>query len=251
MIILIFKSNQIILGDDNITEVSIPGNASLFVNGVDIMSSKANLDSPIFTGTVGGITKAMIVGLANVDDTSDALKPVSIATRRELDLKSNSSETAHYLYQSANFNFNTISTPVTNKIYNVVNNGSGPISVTYGADILTLANPYTYASFIYDGSRWYNVTSWLQAFIYSFDYTGTTPISDIIDYYMPIITTSNISYSYTLSTVGTNTTVTIKSTFTDDINGTTNDGLSFKNVAGFYNTNTTNLKIIKFGNIPL
>ena len=68
---------------------------------------------------------------------------------------------------------------------------------------------------------------------------------------MPIITSSNISYSYTLSTVGTNTTVTIKSTFTDDINGTTNDGLSFKNVAGFYNTNTTNLKIIKFGNIPL
>ena len=32
---------------------------------------KANIASPTFTGTVGGITKAM-VGLTNVDDTSDA-----------------------------------------------------------------------------------------------------------------------------------------------------------------------------------
>ena len=46
-----------------------------------------------------------------------------------------------------------------------------------------------------------------------------------------------------------NTTVTITSTFTD--NGTTNDGLSFQNVASFYNDNTSKLKIIQFGYIPL
>jgi hypothetical protein len=39
---------------------------------------KAPKDSPTFTGTVSGVTKAH-VGLANVDDTSDASKPVSTA----------------------------------------------------------------------------------------------------------------------------------------------------------------------------
>lgn len=46
------------------------------VNGA--LALKAPLASPTFTGTVGGITKAM-VGLGNVDNTSDADKPVSTA----------------------------------------------------------------------------------------------------------------------------------------------------------------------------
>lgn len=50
------------------------------------LSAKAPLASPTFTGTVGGITKAM-VGLSNVDNTSDANKPVSTATQTALDLK--------------------------------------------------------------------------------------------------------------------------------------------------------------------
>jgi hypothetical protein len=41
---------------------------------------KAPLDSPTFTGTVSGITKGM-VGLPNVDNTSDVNKPVSTATQ--------------------------------------------------------------------------------------------------------------------------------------------------------------------------
>ena len=49
---------------------------------------KAPLASPTFTGTVGGITKAMI-GLPSVNDTSDANKPVSTATQTALNLKSN------------------------------------------------------------------------------------------------------------------------------------------------------------------
>jgi microcystin-dependent protein len=49
---------------------------------------KANLANPVFTGTVGGITKAM-VGLGNVDNTSDLLKPVSTATTTALGLKAN------------------------------------------------------------------------------------------------------------------------------------------------------------------
>lgn len=41
-----------------------------------------------FTGTVSGITKSM-VGLSNVDNTTDVGKPVSTATQTALDLKSN------------------------------------------------------------------------------------------------------------------------------------------------------------------
>lgn len=46
----------------------------------------ARLESPTFTGTVGGITKAM-VGLENVDNTSDTNKPVSTAVQTELNKK--------------------------------------------------------------------------------------------------------------------------------------------------------------------
>jgi len=47
---------------------------------------KANLASPTFTGTVSGITKAM-VGLGNVDDTADPDKEISILTANALNLK--------------------------------------------------------------------------------------------------------------------------------------------------------------------
>ena len=47
---------------------------------------KAPIASPTFTGTVSGITSTM-VGLGNVDNTSDANKPVSTATQTALDLK--------------------------------------------------------------------------------------------------------------------------------------------------------------------
>ncbi len=49
---------------------------------------KANIASPTFTGTVSGIDKTM-VGLGNVDDTSDADKPISSVTQTALDLKAN------------------------------------------------------------------------------------------------------------------------------------------------------------------
>jgi alpha-tubulin suppressor-like RCC1 family protein len=49
---------------------------------------KADLASPTFTGTVGGITSAM-VGLGNVSNTSDANKPVSTAQQTALELKAN------------------------------------------------------------------------------------------------------------------------------------------------------------------
>ena len=49
-------------------------------------STYAPIESPTFTGTVSGVSKSM-VGLGNVDNTSDASKPVSTATQTALDLK--------------------------------------------------------------------------------------------------------------------------------------------------------------------
>lgn len=47
---------------------------------------KAPIANPTFTGTVSGVTKAM-VGLSNVDNTADASKPVSTAQQTALNLK--------------------------------------------------------------------------------------------------------------------------------------------------------------------
>lgn len=52
----------------------------------------APLSSPTFTGTVNGITKSM-VGLDNVDNTSDTSKPISSATQTALDNKAALSHT--------------------------------------------------------------------------------------------------------------------------------------------------------------
>jgi hypothetical protein len=47
-----------------------------------------------FTGTTAGISKSM-VGLSNVDNTTDLLKPISTATQNALDLKSNDNDVVH------------------------------------------------------------------------------------------------------------------------------------------------------------
>ncbi len=51
-----------------------------------LVGTKAPISSPTFTGTVSGITKSM-VGLSNVDNTSDASKPISTAVTTALALK--------------------------------------------------------------------------------------------------------------------------------------------------------------------
>jgi hypothetical protein len=60
--------------------------SSTYLTQTNASSTYAPIASPTFTGTVGGITKSM-VGLANVDNTTDALKPISTATQTALDLK--------------------------------------------------------------------------------------------------------------------------------------------------------------------
>jgi hypothetical protein len=56
------------------------------------INTKAPINNPTFTGIVNGISASM-VGLGNVNNTTDLLKPVSTATQTALNLKLNSSDT--------------------------------------------------------------------------------------------------------------------------------------------------------------
>ncbi|GDX47017.1 hypothetical protein LBMAG24_23450 [Bacteroidota bacterium] len=60
------------------------------------IDTKAPINNPTFIGTVGGISKTM-VGLGNVDNTSDAGKPISSATQTALDNKVNIADTSNML----------------------------------------------------------------------------------------------------------------------------------------------------------
>jgi surface protein len=169
----------------------------------------------------------------------------------------NGSDDTIYVPITSGTTYELTSNTVTNKIRNVINMTNNSIDV-YSSNVLlkTLPTKNMGALFVYDNltSSWNNLVYQNDLFVYSFDYTdtGLGPIASIIANYIPIIKTSNINYTYTLNTVGSTTTVTITSTFTDNVSETTIDGLSFKNVAAFYNgTSINNLKIINFGMIPL
>jgi trimeric autotransporter adhesin len=78
--------------DGTIVDADINASAAIAQSKIDglttALSAKAPLADPTFTGTVSGVTKTH-VGLGNVDNTSDANKPVSTATQTALDLKAN------------------------------------------------------------------------------------------------------------------------------------------------------------------
>ena len=73
----------------NATLLTMPTTAYVDASLNNIKSSLtayAPLNNPKFTGTISGITSVM-VGLSNVDNTSDLNKPVSNATQTALNLK--------------------------------------------------------------------------------------------------------------------------------------------------------------------
>jgi hypothetical protein len=74
------------LGDDPNFATTISTSLGNKLDSSTASSTYAPIANPTFTGTVGGITKSM-VGLANVDNTTDANKPVSTATQTVLNLK--------------------------------------------------------------------------------------------------------------------------------------------------------------------
>jgi surface protein len=87
-------------------------------------------------------------------------------------------------------------------------------------------------------------------FVYTFNYTGSTPITQqiIIDN-IPIINQNNsFVLMPTITNISSLITVTVYFVFTD--NGS-NDGLSFSSVNSFYNSNTNSLTFTRFDSIPL
>jgi len=71
---------------------AINNDENFFITIQTQINTKAPINSLIFTWTISGISKAM-VQLGNVDNTSDANKPISTATQTALNLKANQSTT--------------------------------------------------------------------------------------------------------------------------------------------------------------
>jgi hypothetical protein len=89
----------------------------------NLLPLKANLESPNFTGTVGGITKTM-VGLGNVDNTSDSNKPVSTAQQTALDDKvgksASTGTTVNLIWSGTQAQYDAIGTKDANTLYFIV-----------------------------------------------------------------------------------------------------------------------------------
>ena len=83
------------------TKLNISDTAAMLKPYFTSVNLKANIESPTFTGTVSGITKAM-VGLGNVDNTADINKPISTAAQTALDLKANTADVTTALALKAN-----------------------------------------------------------------------------------------------------------------------------------------------------
>ncbi|MHA8083725.1 Lcl domain-containing protein [Aquirufa sp. A-Brett2-15D] len=91
------------------------------------LNDYAPIASPTFTGTVSGITKSM-VGLGSADNTTDAAKPISTATKAALDLKLNSNGNAAIATKLA----------TARNINGVAFDGSADITILAEADAGTL-----------------------------------------------------------------------------------------------------------------
>jgi hypothetical protein len=154
-----FEATSATIGDVSNTELQ-------YLNGVTSavqtqLNAKAPLESPTFTGTVSGVTKAH-VGLGNVDNTSDANKPVSTATQTALDAKANSlvtidPETASYTLiltnqdQMVEMNVgsaNTLTVPANSSVafpigtrIHVVQTGSGQTTITPAGGVTVNGTP--------------------------------------------------------------------------------------------------------------
>lgn len=113
---------------------AVNDDASFASSVTTALNLKAPLANPTFTGTVAGVTKTH-VGLGNVDNTSDADKPVSTAVAAELADKLDVSEAAASAVES---------------VYNKLNGGTG-IDITQDgtSKIITVAIDSTIATETY------------------------------------------------------------------------------------------------------
>ena len=86
------KISDLVVDDLNTSNSFRPLSSKM---GKKLQDEKAPLLNPVFSGTVSGLDKSM-VGLDNVDNTSDLLKPISNATKSAIDWKADKSELTYY-----------------------------------------------------------------------------------------------------------------------------------------------------------
>ena len=196
---------------------------------------KANIASPTFTGTVSGVTPTM-VGLGNVNNTSDASKPVSTATQTALDLKAplaSPTFTGTPLAPTPTAGDNTTKVATTEFVVNAVS------SATSGAFVdlttaQTVAGAKTFSSDMTVNGITVGKGSGNQA---SNTATGTSALSSNTSGQK---NTANGSYSLWSNTTGSNNTATGTSaleTNTDGSYNTVNGSYSlYANTSGSDNT---------------
>jgi hypothetical protein len=144
---------------------------------------KSPINSPTFTGTVGGITKSM-VGLSNVDNTSDANKPVSTATQTALNLKANLESPALTGTPTApTAAAGTDTTQIATTAFTLANRGDRYLTTSTSSHSLTTGSktfivqsglsytPTQDVTIVYDASRH------MHAFVTS--YSGTTLVVNV------------------------------------------------------------------------
>jgi hypothetical protein len=117
-------------------------------NSTDVTTSlalKANLASPTFTGTVSGIDKTM-VGLGNVDNTTDLLKPVSTATQTALNAKANSADVTTSLALKADLASptftGTVTLPSVNKVAITAPTNGATLTIADGSSLITAGGAF-------------------------------------------------------------------------------------------------------------
>lgn len=115
------------------------------------LNLKANLASPTFTGTVGGITKSM-VGLGNVDNTADSVKVVASAgkwtTARTISLTGGVTGSTS-VDGSGNVSL-AATVDGTQHTHTLTNLGIGNLNLTRADKYLAAQN---IAAMVYDGSN--------------------------------------------------------------------------------------------------
>jgi len=124
------------------TKLNIADTAAMLKPYFTAINLKANIESPTFTGTVSGITKAM-VGLANADNTSDLNKPISTATQAALDLKANAADVTTALALKANTSDVTEALNLKANAADVTNSLATKVDKVTGKELST--NDYTTA----------------------------------------------------------------------------------------------------------
>ena len=142
-------ANAIVQGKFSVvSDTSMNGNVyvggSISENGTTLITKYATLNSPTFTGTVSGITKTM-VGLSNVDNTSDADKPVSTTQQTALNLKADVNSpifTGVPLAPTATTGTNTSQIATTSFVQGEISNlvGSAPVTLNTLQELSTAIN---------------------------------------------------------------------------------------------------------------